>query len=150
MQSLSRLVSAYMDSVVDWQNKGNHKYKGHTFETFLKELVIKAARISKNKQKYEEMSLDWRPYATTTCNFCRVPFTVIQKTDTFNEDRRNILEMVGLANETDPVQRHIHTGDKIQDITRDLFKNIPEKVKNEVIKLYEYEFDMFEYDTTMY
>ena len=139
-----------MDSVVDWKNKDTHKYRGYTFEAFLNELVIDAANESKDKQKYEKMSLDWRPYATTTCNFCRVPFNIIQKTDTFNQDRQKVLEMVGLSNETNPVQLHIHTGDKIQNITRTLFKKIPQKVKNNLAKLYEYEFEMFEYDPAIY
>ena len=150
--SCFRLVSGYMDSVVDWENKGTDAYKGYNkFLDFLNELVIDAARLSKNKDAYEKMSLDWRPYATTHCNFCRTSFTHIQKTETFNEDRQKILELVGLGNKAEPVvQHHIHTGDKIQNITRRLFKDIPTIVKEKLISLYKFEFELFGYNKTMY
>ena len=136
--------------MVDWKNKNTHKFKGYTFLDFLNELVIGAANKSKDKQSFEKMALDWRPYATTHCNFCRLPFTYIQKTETFNEDRKNILETVGITNETEPVQYHIHTGDKIQNVAKELFKDIPKTVKEKLISLYQVEFEMFDYDTTKY
>ena len=98
---------------------------------------------------YSRMFVDWRPY-NTHCNFCNVPYKVISKTETFEEDRSKILEMFGVEDETKKDRMNVHTGDQSQVMTRELFRNISKTVKNELLDLYQYDLAMFNYDTVLY
>eukprot|EP00092_Neocalanus_flemingeri_P078761 GFUD01098025.1.p1 GENE.GFUD01098025.1~~GFUD01098025.1.p1 ORF type:complete len:108 (+),score=30.00 GFUD01098025.1:38-325(+) len=95
------------------------------------------------------MFIDWRPYRTN-CNFCKVPFKVISKTETFDEDRSRILEKLGVEDEKKVDRMHIHAGSEIQEMTKKFFENITEEVKSELLYLYQYEFAMFNYETDLY
>ena len=125
-----------------------HKYRGYSFEGFLTDVVLKEAEESE-KPGYKKMFLDWRPY-NTHCNFCKISFTVISKTETFNEDREKILEMVGEKGEDYNEQRHVHTGDQTQELTKQFFANISSSVKLKLLNLYKYDFELFGYDTNIY
>ena len=143
-----RIVSGYLDSVKGWKDKNTHRYKGYSFPGFLTNVVIKEALKSGNSL-YHKMFIDWRPYHNH-CNFCKNNFTVISKTETFNEDRMKILEMVGIEDEINEERKHVHTGNKTQEITRDMFKDIPEHIKRMLIGIYKFDFKLFDYDSTMY
>ena len=150
-----RLVSAYLDSVVNWktkpasQTKENlSKYEGQSFKDFVTSTVLREAKESTDMM-YSQMFTDWRPYHTH-CNFCKVPFKVISKMETFDEDRGRILKMLGVEDEKKDIRLRVHGGNQIQNMTMEYFKNIPKEVKNELLELYQYEFDMFNYDKYMY
>ena len=90
-----RLVSAYVDVVV----KVNHhnwypEMKNQPFDTFVKEVVLKEAEESPNDKLYSKMNIHWRPF-NSLCSFCNVRYNVISKMETFEEDKRHILEMLG-------------------------------------------------------
>ena len=140
-----RLVSAYLDCGPGGKLRA---LKGVSFEDFVTNTVLREAQASKDLM-FSNMHLDWRPYYSH-CNFCNVPFKVISKTETFDEDRRRILEMVGLEGEEEGVRLHIHSGYQIHQITRKFFRNISQNVKTELLNLYKYEFAMFSYDTNLY
>ena len=95
------------------------------------------------------MFVDWRPY-NTLCNFCNVHFKVISKTETFDEDRSKILEMLEVEDEKKKDRIHVHTGDQTYVVTKDLFANISNTVKQELLNLYQYDFALFGYDTGLY
>ena len=95
------------------------------------------------------MFTDWRPYHDS-CNFCQVKYKVISKNKTFDEDRNKILKMIGVDEERRVERMHVHAGNKIHDVTKKRFETIPKEVKEKLIKVYQYEFAMFNYDTEMY
>ena len=136
-----RLVSAYLD-------KDNTQIE-KTFADFVTKIVLKEAAISQNKQIFREMNPHWRPY-NTYCAFCNIEYKIISKTETFAEDRRRILETLGLEKEKEGVRINAHGGDKTVELTREYFKNITDDVKIALVDLYKYEFAMFDYDPELY
>ena len=90
-----------------------------------------------------------RPY-NTHCSFCYVPFKVISRTDTFDKDRSKILEMLKIEAEKKKYKMHDHTGDQTYVVTKELFANISDTVKRELLVLYQYDFALFGYDTGLY
>ena len=141
-------MSGYLDSVVGWQAKNIKRYRGLTFSLFL-DTVLEEAKEMKKSGNVNKMFIDWRPYHHT-CNFCQVEYTVISKTESFEEDKIRILRMVGERGEEKEEKLHVHTGSKIQDVTKKLFQNVSEEVKEKLLKVYKYEFALFDYDAKMY
>ena len=137
-----RLVSGYLDKA--------HKGEGNTFELFVAKVlrVWSQAQGSTNTFNYAAMDMHWRPYHTH-CSFCNVPYKVISKTETFDEDKSRILGMLGVEEEGGE-RKNVHGGDNIGDETRKCFKNITPEVKTELLELYKYEFAMFNYNTDLY
>ena len=58
--------------------------------------------------------------------------------------------MVGIEDEINEERKNVHTGNRTQEITRDMFKDIPEHIKRMLIGIYKFDFELFDYDTTMY
>ena len=99
-----------------------------------------------------KMFTDWRPYHDS-CNFCQVQYTVISKTETFQEDKSRILRMVGQGKgegEGEEERIHVHAGSMIQNVTKKHFENVSNEVKSKLIEVFKYEFEMFNYDSEMY
>ena len=138
-----RLVSGYLDKA--------HKGEGNTFELFVGKVLRQwsQAHASKDTVNYAAINMHWRPYHTH-CSFCNVPYKVISKTETFDEDKRRILGMLGVEEDEGGVRKNVHGGDNITDQTREYFKNITQQVKTDLLELYKYEFAMFHYDTDEY
>ena len=70
--------------------------------------------------------------------------------ETFDEDRKRILSMVGFEGEKEEEMLNVHGGDQACELTKRYFKNISREVKNELLDLYEYEFALFGYDKDLY
>ena len=141
-------MSGYLDAVVGWQAKNVKRYKDLTFSMFL-DTVLKEAEEMKKSGKAKKMFTDWRPYHDT-CYFCQVEYTVISKTESFEEDKKRILRMVGERGEEEEEMLHVHAGSNIQNVTKEYFQNVSEEVKEKLLKVYKYEFALFDYDTKMY
>ena len=58
--------------------------------------------------------------------------------------------MIRVDEERGVERMHVHAGNKIHDVTKKRFETIPKEVKEKLIKVYQYEFAMFNYDTEMY
>ena len=70
--------------------------------------------------------------------------------ETYNEDRSRFLTMVGIEEDIMEERIHMHAGDSVQETTKSLFKEITKEVRETLIELYKYEFDLFEYDPNIY
>ena len=105
-----RLVSGYLDAVPGGKFK---EFKGQTFEQFVKETVLKEANISESKKLFLEMNEHWRP-SNAYCAFCNIHYRAISKTETFNEDKIRILEILGLKAEKKMQRMHAHGGNIIK------------------------------------
>ena len=115
-----RLVSGYLDAVPGGKFK---EFKGQTFEQFVKETVLKEANISESKKLFLEMNEHWRP-SNAYCAFCNIHYRAISKTETFNEDKIRILEILGLKAENKMQRMHAHGGNKIKTLTKGTLRNI--------------------------
>ena len=78
----------------------------------------------------------------------RIVHFVTSTTGSFNEDKQRIMGMAGLENKE--VRLNSYVGNKIQNLTRELFKDVAEDVKFALIDLYQYDFAMFKYDPQLY
>ena len=141
-----RLVSGYLDAVPGGKFKD---LKGQTFEEFVKDTVLKEANESKSKKIFLQMNEHWRP-ANAYCGFCNINYTQVSKTETFNEDKIRIMEILGLEAEKKIQQLHTHGGKNIKTITQSFMENITKDLKNALIELYKYDFEMFAYDPDLY
>ena len=102
------------DSKIFPQLTGNNCWQ------YLREEVLAEANASEKKKKFEKMNQHWRPY-NALCAFCSFNYTVISKTETFDEDEMRIMEMFGL---TGRKQSKLNTNaeDKKQNITKQCFE----------------------------
>ena len=82
--------------------------------------------------------------------FCSINYTVISKMETYDEDKKRFLEMVGFTEEINEGRFHVHGGKSIQEKTKALFRNIKEEDFEELTKLYKYDLELFDYDPHMY
>ena len=87
-----RLVSGYLDAVPGGKFKA---FRGQTFEQFVQHTVLREAKASKNNKTFYQMNEHWRP-ANAYCGFCNIRYNAISKTETFNEDKMRILDLVGM------------------------------------------------------
>ena len=144
-----RLVSAYIDKV---QGQTQGKVQNKSWENFLK-IVLKEVKKSPDKKKRKEMEKNiyrhTRPY-NNHCSFCILKYKVISKMETFDEDRNQILDMVGLEGKKEDEKLNVHGGDKTSDLTRKYFKNISQKLKKKLLDLYKHEFALFAYQTDLF
>eukprot|EP00092_Neocalanus_flemingeri_P057252 GFUD01067984.1.p1 GENE.GFUD01067984.1~~GFUD01067984.1.p1 ORF type:complete len:291 (-),score=38.02 GFUD01067984.1:102-974(-) len=134
-----RLVSAYYNQV---------QSSGKTFDQFVQS-VLRTANTTQNKQTYFEMNQHWRPY-NTYCAFCNINYKVISKSETFKEDKKEIMHMLGLEDEDEEKRMNKQPGNTTESKTRELFRNLTEEVKIALVDLYKYDFAMFDYDPELY
>ena len=121
---------------------------GKTCGQYLREVVLAEANASQNKKTFEKMNQHWRPY-NSLCAFCSFNYTVISKTETFDEDEMRIMEMFGLTGRNQS-KLNTNAGDKIQNITKQCFENITQEERTALVDLYKYDFAMFGYDPRDY
>ena len=147
-----RLVSAYVDVVV----KVNHhnwypEMKNQPFDKFVKDVVLKEAEESPNDKLYSKMNIHWRPF-NSLCSFCNVRYNVISKMETFVEDKRHILEMLGEGEgeEAKEVKLGNVAENPTADLTRKYFRNLSSELRLKLSELYKYDLQMFGYDKNFY
>ena len=102
----------------------------------------------RTRRRLKKMDQHWRPY-NALCAFCSFNYTVISKTETFDEDEMRIMEMFGLTGRNQS-KLNTNAGDKIQNITKQCFESIAQEEKTALVDLYKYDFAMFGYDPQDY
>jgi hypothetical protein len=73
--------------------------------------------------------------------------------ETYDEDRREILNLVGLDYEDKKTNSHdeIHeTKLSTEDLTRNYFKTLPKDIFKKLKIIYKYDFELFGYDPQVY
>ena len=137
-----RLVSGYVD-----MQHHMAELKGKTFDQFVSGYLLPAANASRDKMTYERMNTHFKP-TNAFCAYCNIDYKVISKTETFNEDKARIMEMVGI--EDHEVMLNVNGGDTIQNLTKTCFENITTEQRNALVELYKIDFAMFDYDPDLY
>ena len=172
-----RLVSAYMDRVLDKKMKGrmggdDRGYdewykKHHSFKSFV-ELVLKEyktyclAKIQKSYPRYQaqlyenncefDINLHWRPYASA-CSYCHIHFDVIGQMETFSEDARYIIQKSNLGKKISiddiDVVKH-STKQNTTTMTKTYFSRLTKNQIQDLYQMYRMDFEMFDFDIKSY
>ena len=140
-----RLASAYMED----DNGELNQFKRNGFERFVIDHVLKPSNAAQDKKTMFKLNHHWRPF-NSYCAFCNINYTILSKTETFDEDKTRILDILGLETRESDQRLNSHSGTKIGHITAEFFKNVSVDVKLALVDLYRYDFEMFNYDPNLY
>ena len=98
---------------------------------------------------FQKMNVHWRPISAHGF-FCYINYTVISKMETYTEDKKRFLKMVGIEERMKEDRIHVTAGESIKDKTKAMFKNIRKEDSEALKELYKYDFELFDYDPEMY
>lgn len=109
---MSRLVSAFQDKVVDRYNIRKPKKAAKKFRQFVEKLVARAGEQCPAPNRCGKMNKHWRPYISRwrhtavsrggycpsirRCGYCDVPYRVIARAETVQEDQQFIGHMANV------------------------------------------------------
>ena len=104
------MVSAYQDKLVDnsapiyakLKTSLVNTYGNVSFPNFVKRILTQSKSNCKHL-KHCMMDRHWKPFISR-CAYCTVPYVVISKAETFEEDKRFIGDMAGVQFED--IQAH--------------------------------------------
>ena len=91
-----------------------------------------------------KMNIHWRPISAIG-SFCSTNYMVISKMETYDEDKKRFLKMMGIKEEITEEKYHVHGGDSIEDKTKHLLKEIEDEDLQDLRELYKYDFELFDY-----
>ena len=140
-----RLVSAYLDFKTRSRNSENEAGKLATgsFTQFLRNSVLKNNYSCSHGGCASVNNHHWRSM-DKSCSFCAINYTVISTMDTFAEDYARISERLGLTR-VKAERSNVHGGSKIEKLTAEHFKEVPEGVKQKLREIYEFDLKLFGY-----
>ena len=116
-----------------------NEIKGKTFSQFVTDTVLREANASLNKQTYTEMNPHWRP-SNALCAWCNINYKYISKTETFNEDRKRIMEILSFEDMEEEERLNVYGGDTIEDSTKEFLQTLTKDAKAALLELYKYDF----------
>ena len=140
-----RIASAFLDR----DNQALAHFRRKNFEFFVENYVIKVANSSLDKKTFFELNPHLRP-TNSMCAFCNINYTVLSRTETFDEDRAHILRAMGIKITDNQERLNSHGGGTLFNVTRKLFSTLSSGVKAALADLYRYDFEMFNYDKNLY
>ena len=89
----------------------------------------------------------WMPFISK-CAYCSVPYAVIAKAETFEEDKRFIGKMAGI--QFDDIHQNESSGGSTKELARKYFKQLDRKTVDELFEFYKVDFEMFGYSPELY
>ena len=93
------------------------------------------------------MDVHYRPFISR-CAYCSVPYAVISKAETFEEDKRFIGKMAGIQFED--IQVHKSSGGGTKELARKYFGLLDRKTVDQLYEFYKVDFEMFGYSPEVY
>jgi len=149
-----RLVSAFQDKMVDGTDPSYFNIKNFIFDKYGEVTFPNFVRmiLYKSKTKCRSMNtcrLDkhWKPFISR-CAFCDIPYRVIAKAETFQEDQQYIGQLAGV--ELDQVETHHSSGGSTRDLARKYFEQLDTRTVDKLYNLYQVDFEMFGYSPDLY
>ena len=158
-----RLVSAYKDKVLGnggifIKNIGYTKWyrTNHSFPSFI-DLVLQQYKSSQCTSRYKRECLDinehWRPLSSK-CSFCDIPYDVVGRLETFNEDVKYIILKNKLSDKLpiekiDTLKNKSKRGDT-KNVTLEYFSQLTKTQKADLYKMYRMDFEILNYDHEIY
>ena len=82
------------------------------------------------------------------CAYCSVPYAVISKAETFEEDKRFIGLMAGIQFED--IQKHKSSGGGTKELAQKYFELLDRKTVDQLFEFYKVDFEMFGYSPEVY
>ena len=86
----------------------------------------------------------WQPYISR-CAFCDVPYRVIGKAETFQEDQLFIGHLAGVQ-----LEHIVAGGSSSRDLARQYFGQLDRRTVDRLYRLYQVDFQMFGYSPDLY
>jgi len=149
-----RLVSAFQDKMVDGTDPSYFNIKNFIFDKYGEVTFPNFVRmiLYKSKTKCRSMNtcrLDkhWKPFISR-CAFCDIPYRVIAKAETFQEDQQYIGQLAGV--ELEQVETHHSSGGSTRDLARKYFEQLDTRTVDKLYSLYQVDFEMFGYSPDLY
>jgi len=149
-----RLVSAYQDKLVDGADPSYFRVKKHIMEKYGEVTFPNFIRmiLYKSRTKCESMStcrLDkhWKPFISR-CAYCDIPYRVIAKAETFEEDQQYIGQLAGV--QLEHVETHHSSGGSTRDLAKRYFQQLDRRTVDRLYALYQVDFEMFGYSPNLY
>ena len=93
------------------------------------------------------MNNHWRPFISR-CNYCTIPYTVIGRLETMEEDLQYIKQITSL--EFELVKKNPSSGGSTTDLARMYFGQLNKTVMMQLYELYRVDFEMFGYSMDMF
>ena len=138
-----RLVSAFLD----FKERSTTKMAKGSFTQFLTSSVLKKNPSCTGGGCVGITNHHWRPI-DLSCSFCALNFTVLSSMETFAEDFVRISSRFGVATAV-PQAKRVRGGSKIQEITSELFADVPEQLKEKLKRIYRLDLAMFGYEANI-
>jgi len=135
---LDRIVSCYRNKF-EANGLWVPKYGDLSFKQFVQMVITESKHYG--KMDINEVNVHWRPFYLSPCGFCELPFTVIAKTENLKNDMKFIGQVANL-NFTTSIVKNQHKREKS---TRDYLSLLDNKTLSQLIKVYQPDFEMFQY-----
>jgi len=150
-----RLVSAYLSKMqkgsdrhfLSVRNFIKEKYGEVTFPNFI-HLILHESKAKCRSMNTCKLDKHWLPYISR-CAFCDIPYRVIGKAETFQEDTFYISQLAGVQ------LGHVignRSGGSLssRDLTRHYFGQLDRRTVERLYRLYQVDFQMFGYSPDLY
>ena len=82
------------------------------------------------------------------CAYCSVPYAIVAKAETFEEDKQFIGVMAGIQFED--IQEHKSSGGGTKELARKYFELLDRKTVDQLFEFYKVDFEMFGYSPEVY
>ena len=151
-----RIVSAYEDKALGLSENGEvfKNIANFTFSQFVDKII-------EDGERGYGINEHWIPYYRH-CNFCRIKYDVVGRTENFEEYLDNILRRINLSSLILPstsgvrlhpsgIQRSAKPESfKTRDKTSSYFSLLTESQRNKLYQMYKIDFEIFGYDSNIF
>ncbi|XP_023325989.1 carbohydrate sulfotransferase 11 [Eurytemora carolleeae] len=150
---LERLVSAYLDKMVDKTDLGFlnlrdriiEKYGNVNFESFVRHIVDSKSFLCRSISSCH-YDVHWLPQVAR-CFYCQVPYKYILKLETFKDDLQGISLVSNIK--LPLIRKHVSSGNT-RELTKRYMRSLPTNLTEEILRVYREDFEMFDYDPNLY
>ena len=113
-----------------------------SFLEFLTEVVLWEAGDCEGVGCNGRMNVHWTPM-DNHCSFCALNYSLLSSMDTFSRDHVRVAGILGVRVQQKKKKEHTHIGANINEVTREMFSNVPEHVLESINKVYKFDLEMF-------
>ena len=134
-------ASCECGSRLAWREQGA-KCRKLSFLEFLTEVVLREAGDCEGVGCNGRMNVHWTPM-DNHCSFCALNYSLLSSMDTFSRDHARVAGILGVKVQQKKKKEHTHIGTNINEVTREMFSNVPEHVLESINRVYKFDLEMF-------
>ena len=122
------------------------QYGEVTFPNFIRMILIKSQTKCRSMNRCK-LDKHWKPFISR-CAFCDIPYRVIARAETFQEDQKFIAQLAGVQFEQ--LEAHHSSGGSTRDLAKMYFGQLGRRTVDRLFGLYQVDFEMFGYSPDLY